>query len=109
VAPVQTLDGTVIEPHPGNAECTIDTDDDGLADDRLVEIPAVGAAGGAPLPGFLEGMFGPTPGTPAGAGPAPTGVSPGHGIMAGGGRIAPGGSIDAMSSNKGTTSEESTS
>jgi len=27
----------------------------------LVEIPAIGAAGGNPLPGFLEGIFGPTP------------------------------------------------
>jgi hypothetical protein len=104
VAPVEALDGTVIEPlgvpslapeeidaivafletlsdervllrrapfehpqlfvptgHPGNAKWTIDADDDGLAADRLVEIPAVGAAGGAPLPGFLEGVFGPTP------------------------------------------------
>jgi hypothetical protein len=32
-----------------------------LADDVLVEIPAIGAAGGNPLPGFLEGVFGPTP------------------------------------------------
>ena len=29
------------------------------AHDVIVEIPAVGAAGGAPLPGFLEGVFGP--------------------------------------------------
>jgi hypothetical protein len=30
-----------------------------MADDVMVEIPAVGAAGGDPLPGFLEGVFGP--------------------------------------------------
>ena len=29
------------------------------ADDVMVEIPAVGAAGGQPLPGFLQGVFGP--------------------------------------------------
>jgi len=46
--------------HPGNSAWTIDTDLDGRADDRMVEIPAVGAAGGAPLPGFLEGVFGPS-------------------------------------------------
>ena len=40
---------------------TIDADGDGLADDVLVEIPAIGAEGGNPLPGFLEGIFGPTP------------------------------------------------
>ena len=38
-----------------------DANGDGLADDIMVEIPAVGAGGGAPLPGFLEGVFGPTP------------------------------------------------
>ena len=37
----------------------VDANRDGLADDRLIEIPAVGAAGGPPLPGFLEGPFGP--------------------------------------------------
>jgi hypothetical protein len=47
--------------HPGNSNSTIDADNDGLADDLLVEIPAIGAAGGNPLPGFLEGIFGPTP------------------------------------------------
>jgi cytochrome c peroxidase len=47
--------------HPGNSNSTIDADGDGLADDVLVEIPAVGAQGGNPLPGFLEGVFGPTP------------------------------------------------
>jgi cytochrome c peroxidase len=104
VAPIQALDGTVIEPlgvptlaadevdaivafletltddrvlhrrapfdhpqifvpngHPGNSSWTVDRDDDGLADDRMVAIPAVGAEGGNPLPGFLEGVFGPTP------------------------------------------------
>jgi len=47
--------------HPGNSNSTIDANGDGLADDLMVEIPAVGAQGGAPLPGFLEGVFGPTP------------------------------------------------
>jgi cytochrome c peroxidase len=47
--------------HPGNSNSTIDADSDGLADDVLVEIPVVGAQGGNPLPGFLEGIFGPTP------------------------------------------------
>jgi cytochrome c peroxidase len=102
VAPVQELDGTVIEPlgvpaltsdeidaivaflealtdervlysrapfdhpqifvpngHPGGTGSTVDANGDGLADDVMIEIPAVGAEGGAPLPGFLEGMFGP--------------------------------------------------
>ena len=36
----------------------MDANGDGLADDLMVVIPAVGAAGGAPLPGFLEGIFG---------------------------------------------------
>ena len=36
-----------------------DANGDGLADDVMVEIPAVGAAGGPPLPGFLEGVFSP--------------------------------------------------
>jgi hypothetical protein len=45
--------------HPGNEDATVDADGDGRADDVLVPIPAVGAAGGAPLPGFLEGVFGP--------------------------------------------------
>lgn len=31
----------------------------GLARDEMVEIPMTGAAGGPPLPGFLEGVFGP--------------------------------------------------
>jgi hypothetical protein len=47
--------------HPGDSRSTADTNGDGLADDIMVEIPAVGAGGGAPLPGFLEGVFGPTP------------------------------------------------
>jgi cytochrome c peroxidase len=45
--------------HPGNSISTIDANGDGLADDLMVEIPAVGAAGGSPLPGFLQGIFGP--------------------------------------------------
>jgi hypothetical protein len=44
--------------HPGNSTSTIDADGDGLADDLMIEIPAVGAAGGIPLPGFLQGVFG---------------------------------------------------
>lgn len=44
--------------HPGDSSATADEDGDGLADDVLVRIPAVGAEGGAPLPGFLEGIFG---------------------------------------------------
>jgi cytochrome c peroxidase len=47
--------------HPGDSNSTIDADGDGLADDVMVEIPAIGAEGGNPLPGFLEGIFGPTP------------------------------------------------
>jgi cytochrome c peroxidase len=47
--------------HPGDSSSTPDADGDGLADDVMVGIPAVGAAGGDPLPGFLEGVFGPTP------------------------------------------------
>ena len=45
--------------HPGNSFSTVDANHDGRADDLMVEIPAVGAAGGTPLPGFLEGIFGP--------------------------------------------------
>src|SRR5262249_23505093 len=37
--------------HPGGSISTTDANGDGLADDLFVEIPAVGAAGGAPLPG----------------------------------------------------------
>ena len=44
--------------HPGNSSSTIDADGDGRADDLMIEIPAVGAAGGAPLPGFLQDIFG---------------------------------------------------
>jgi cytochrome c peroxidase len=47
--------------HPGDAAATADADGDGLADDVMLEIPAVGAQGGDPLPGFLEGPFGPAP------------------------------------------------
>ncbi|HKA59454.1 MAG TPA: cytochrome c peroxidase, partial [Gemmatimonadales bacterium] len=46
--------------HPGGTS-PVDADGDGLADDIFIEIPAVGAAGGPPLPGFLEGVFGPPP------------------------------------------------
>ena len=45
--------------HSGGPTEARDDDGDGLADEILVEIPAVGADGGAPLPGFLEGPFGP--------------------------------------------------
>jgi cytochrome c peroxidase len=44
--------------HPGDSTVTLDSNGDGLADDLMIEIPAVGAAGGPPLPGFLEGVFG---------------------------------------------------
>lgn len=45
--------------HPGDSNGTVDADRDGRADDVLIMIPAVGAEGGTPLPGFLEGIFGP--------------------------------------------------
>jgi cytochrome c peroxidase len=45
--------------HPGNSRSTRDDNEDGLADDKMIEIPAVGAAGGPALPGFLEAEFGP--------------------------------------------------
>ena len=45
--------------HPGGSEQVTDANADGLADDRMEVIPAVGAEGGPPLPGFLEGMFAP--------------------------------------------------
>jgi cytochrome c peroxidase len=44
--------------HPGD-QFSVADDGSGLAMDTLVEIPAVGANGGPPLPGFLEGPFGP--------------------------------------------------
>src|SRR5262245_20988154 len=44
--------------HPGDSLSTTDANKDGLADDIAIEIPAVGADGGPPLPGFLEGVFG---------------------------------------------------
>jgi cytochrome c peroxidase len=44
--------------HPGDFTTTVDSNGDGLADDVMVEIPAVGAAGGPPLPRFLQGVFG---------------------------------------------------
>ena len=44
--------------HPGDYLSTVDLNQDGRADDLMIEIAAVGAAGGPPLPGFLEGMFG---------------------------------------------------
>ena len=47
--------------HPGDSSATIDANGDGLADDLMIEIPAVGAAGGDPLPGFLQGIFGRNP------------------------------------------------
>jgi hypothetical protein len=43
----------------GNETRVFDINGDGLATDAFVEIPAVGAAGGPPLPGFLDGVFGP--------------------------------------------------
>jgi cytochrome c peroxidase len=45
--------------HPGGRRHTRDFNNDGLADDNMLEISAVGAEGGDPLPGFLEGMPGP--------------------------------------------------
>jgi len=45
--------------HPGDSVSTIDADSDGRADELMIEIPAVGAVGGPPLPGFLQGVFGP--------------------------------------------------
>ncbi|WXH27070.1 hypothetical protein WA016_00981 [Myxococcus stipitatus] len=45
--------------HVGDSTWLEDATGDGFADDVMLEIPAVGAAGGAPLPGFLEGAFGP--------------------------------------------------
>jgi cytochrome c peroxidase len=42
--------------HPGDSTQTTDSNGDGLADDHMIVIPAVGAEGGPPLPGFLEGF-----------------------------------------------------
>jgi hypothetical protein len=47
--------------HPGDSSSTEDADGDGRADDEMVVIPAVGAQGGTPISGFLEGDFGPQP------------------------------------------------
>lgn len=47
--------------HRGDERRAFDRGGDRIAEDDLVEIPAVGAAGGPPLPGFLEGVFGPPP------------------------------------------------
>lgn len=47
--------------HVGTHTAVTDANGDGLADDVLYEIPAVGASGGSPIPGFLEGPFAPSP------------------------------------------------
>jgi cytochrome c peroxidase len=44
--------------HPGN-QYGVEHGKHGYAKDEWVEIPMTGAQGGAPLPGFLEGVFGP--------------------------------------------------
>jgi cytochrome c peroxidase len=44
--------------HPGN-HYEVESGRHRFAQDDLVEIPMTGAAGGPPLPGFLEGVFGP--------------------------------------------------
>lgn len=44
--------------HPGN-QGGVERGGQGFAKDEMVEIPMTGAAGGPPLPGFLEGVFGP--------------------------------------------------
>lgn len=44
--------------HPGDQH-QVKRGKDGFAKDDLFEIPMTGAAGGPPLPGFLEGVFGP--------------------------------------------------
>jgi cytochrome c peroxidase len=44
--------------HPGN-QSRVERGAFGFAKDELLEIPMTGAAGGPPLPGFLEGVFGP--------------------------------------------------
>ena len=45
--------------HLGDHNALVDANGDGYADDDVIEIPAVGAQGGAPLPGFMEGIFAP--------------------------------------------------
>jgi cytochrome c peroxidase len=42
--------------HPGSPTMSVDSDGDGNADDDLIEIPAVGANGGDPLPTFADGL-----------------------------------------------------
>lgn len=44
--------------HPGD-QTRVERAAPGFAKDEMVEIPMTGAAGGPPLPGFLEGIFGP--------------------------------------------------
>jgi cytochrome c peroxidase len=44
--------------HPGN-EGHVEYAAPGFAKDQMLEIPMTGTAGGPPLPGFLEGVFGP--------------------------------------------------
>ncbi len=44
--------------HEGNQH-RVDRTGHGFAKDDMLEIPMTGAAGGPPLPGFLEGVFGP--------------------------------------------------
>jgi cytochrome c peroxidase len=46
--------------HPGDSASTVDANGDGLADDVMIEIPACGAGGDKPIPGFLQGIFGPS-------------------------------------------------
>jgi hypothetical protein len=56
-APFDSPEIIVPNGHRGNSSVTYDDDHDGMADDETVTIPAVGAEGGNPLPGFLEGDF----------------------------------------------------
>jgi cytochrome c peroxidase len=44
--------------HKGNEDSVKDRNHDELADDIMIELDAVGANGGRPIPGFLEGEFG---------------------------------------------------
>ena len=67
--------------HLGDDLSSIDADGDGRADDYMLEIRAVGADGGPPLPGFLEGVFGPT-GASAGPSSLVLWQRPGAGIRA---------------------------